>query len=204
MSNAASPGVPDAAPALGWSVSLVRGSGVRKATGSFYTPQPLADYLVRRTLGPLVQDAAPDHILRLRVVDPAMGSGAFLVAACRFLAGAYESALVRHGGCHSSDIGESERVSIRRTIAERCLYGVDKNPFAVNLAKLSLWLVTLARDEPFTFVDHALRHGDSAPAASNAARHHALSLSNFPNIHSFPILARSNRKAAMSRRGYAG
>ena len=75
------------------------GSGVRKATGSFYTPQPLADYLVRRTLGPLVQDAAPDDILRLRVVDPAMGSGAFLVAACRYLADAYETALLRTGGC---------------------------------------------------------------------------------------------------------
>jgi hypothetical protein len=49
----------------------------------------------------------------------------------------------------------------RRTVAERCLYGVDRNPLAVHLAKLSLWLTTLARDKPFTFVDHALRHGDS-------------------------------------------
>src|SRR5690606_5055181 len=49
----------------------------------------------------------------------------------------------------------------RRLVAQRCLYGVDKNPYAVQLARLSLWLVTLARDEPFTFLDHALRHGDS-------------------------------------------
>ena len=90
--------------------SLETGSGVRKATGTFYTPQPIADYLVRRTLGPLVRDAAPDRILQLRVVDPAMGSGAFLVAACRYLAAAYEAALVRAGGCHASDIGEAERV----------------------------------------------------------------------------------------------
>ena len=48
-----------------------------------------------------------------------------------------------------------------RLVAERCLYGVDRNPFAVDLAKLSLWLVTLARDQPFTFLDHALKHGDS-------------------------------------------
>jgi hypothetical protein len=143
------------------SVSLHTGSGVRKATGTFYTPQPIADYLVRRTLGPLVYDAAPDRILQLRIVDPAMGSGAFLVAACRFLAGAYESALVRHGGCHSSDIGESERVSIRRTIAERCLYGVDLNPMAVQLARLSLWLATLAADRPLSFLDHRLQVGDS-------------------------------------------
>src|SRR6185436_18129556 len=125
-----------AAPA----VTLVRGFGARKATGSFYTPQPIADYLVRRTLGPLVRDAAPDRILRLRVLDPAMGSGAFLVAACRYLADAYESALIRR---------------------ERCLYGVDVNPMAVQLARLSLWLATLAADRPLTFLDHHLQTGDS-------------------------------------------
>ena len=143
------------------SISLQPGSGVRKATGTFYTPQPIADYVVRRTLGPLVRDATPDQILRLRVVDPAMGSGAFLVAACRFLASAYEAALVRAGGCHPTDIGESDRVVIRRTIAERVLYGVDLNPMAVQLARLSLWLATLAADRPLSFLDHRLQVGDS-------------------------------------------
>ena len=142
-------------------VSLQRGSGVRKATGTFYTPQPIADYLVRRTLDPLVRDATPDRILQLRIVDPAMGSGAFLVAACRFLAAAYESALIRAGGCHPSDIGEAERVAMRRTIAERVLYGVDLNPMAVQLARLSLWLTTLAADRPLSFLDHRLQVGDS-------------------------------------------
>jgi hypothetical protein len=142
-------------------VSLVTGSGVRKSTGTFYTPQPIADYLVRRTLGPLVEDRAPQRILELRIVDPAMGSGAFLVAACRYLALAYETALVRSGGCHASDIGDDERASIRRTIAERCLYGVDLNPMAVQLARLSLWLATLAADRPLTFLDHHLQTGDS-------------------------------------------
>jgi hypothetical protein len=145
----------------GRSVSLQTGSGARKATGTFYTPQPIADYLVRRTLGPLVRDAGPDRILQLRIVDPAMGSGAFLVAACRFLGSAYEASLVRSGGCHSSDIGETERVGIRRTIAERCLYGVDLNPMAVQLARLSLWLATLAADRPLSFLDHRLQVGDS-------------------------------------------
>jgi Eco57I restriction-modification methylase len=145
----------------GRSVSLQTGSGARKATGTFYTPQPIADYLVRRTLGPLVRDAQPDRILRLRIVDPAMGSGAFLVAACRFLGSAYEVSLVRSGACHSSDIGEAERVGIRRTIAERCLYGVDLNPMAVQLARLSLWLATLAADRPLSFLDHRLQVGDS-------------------------------------------
>jgi hypothetical protein len=142
-------------------VTLESGSGIRKATGTFYTPQPIADYLVRRTLGVLVRDAAPERILQLRVVDPAMGSGAFLVAACRYLANAYEVALVRSGGCHGSDIGEAERVAIRRTVAERCLYGVDLNPMAVQLARLSLWLATLAADRPLSFLDHRLQAGDS-------------------------------------------
>ncbi|HUK35405.1 MAG TPA: DNA methyltransferase, partial [Vicinamibacterales bacterium] len=119
------------------------------------------EYLVRATLSPLVQDARPDEILSLRVVDPSMGSGAFLVAACHYLANAYQTALVRDGGCHPSDLGEAERCAIRRAIAERCLYGVDINPMAVQLARLSLWLTTLAADRPLTFLDHRLRCGDS-------------------------------------------
>jgi len=145
----------------GDAVRLESGSGVRKATGTFYTPQPIADYLVRRTLAPLVRDAAPERILELRVVDPAMGSGAFLVAACRYLAAAYESALVRSGGCHAADLGPPERSAIRRAIAERCLYGVDRNPMAVQLGRLSLWLATLAADRPLSFLDHRLQVGDS-------------------------------------------
>jgi hypothetical protein len=143
------------------SVALVHGSGIRKATGSFYTPQSLADYLVRRTLGPLVRHASPERILRLRIVDPAMGSGAFLVSACRYLADAYEAALIRTGRYHASDFGERERVATRRAVAERCLYGVDVNPMAVQLARLSLWLATLASDRPLTFLDHHLLAGDS-------------------------------------------
>ena len=148
-------------PAAQYDVSLDSGSGVRKATGTFYTPLPIADYVVRRTLGPLVRDVRPEQILALRIVDPAMGSGAFLVAACRYLAQAYEASLVRSGGCHSSDIDEHERAAIRRTIAERCLYGVDLNPMAVQLARLSLWLATLSADRPLTFLDHRLQAGDS-------------------------------------------
>jgi hypothetical protein len=141
-------------------VGLVAGSGVRKSTGTFYTPQPIADYLVRRTLGPLTEGAEPEAILRLRVVDPSMGSGAFLVAACHYLAQAYEAALVRDGR-HPGDFGDADRAAIRRTIAERCLYGVDINPMAVQLARLSLWLTTLAADRPLTFLDHRLQTGDS-------------------------------------------
>src|SRR5262249_58448022 len=118
-------------------------------------------YLVRRTLQPLVRDVSSDAILRLRIVDPAMGSGAFLVAACRYLAAAFEAAIVREGVCHQTDVGEPERAGIRRSIAERCLYGIDLNPMAVQLARLSLWLATLASDRPLTFLDHRLQVGDS-------------------------------------------
>ena len=142
-------------------VSLQPGSGVRKATGTFYTPRSLVEYLVRDTLAPLVTGATPEHVLALRVLDPSMGSGAFLVEACRFLAAAYETALVDAGRCHASDLGPAERASIRRLVAERCLFGVDINPTAVQLARLSLWLTTLAADRPLTFLDHHLRVGDS-------------------------------------------
>ncbi|MGB7219748.1 MAG: N-6 DNA methylase, partial [Vicinamibacterales bacterium] len=142
-------------------VALISGSGVRKATGTFYTPQPIAEYLVRRVLGSLVHEATPDRILQLRIVDPAMGSGAFLVAACRYLASAYEAALIQTGACQPTDLHDQDRAAIRRSIAERCLYGVDLNPMAVQLARLSLWLTTLAADRPLSFLDHRLAVGDS-------------------------------------------
>jgi hypothetical protein len=142
-------------------VTLVPGSGVRKATGTFYTPQSLSGYLIRRTLAPLVRERTPEAILDLKVLDPSMGSGAFLVGACRYLADAYENALVRSGACLPSDLGPDERARIKRTVAERCLYGVDINPMAVQLARLSLWLATLAHDRPLSFLDHHLVVGDS-------------------------------------------
>src|SRR5262249_23922478 len=87
-------------------VTLEAGGGARKSTGTFYTPRPLAEYLVRRTLGPLVENAPPEGILALRVLDMSMGSGAFLVAACRFLAAAYEQRLVASGECQPNDIDD--------------------------------------------------------------------------------------------------
>jgi hypothetical protein len=138
----------------------------RKSTGAFYTPRPLTEYLVRRGLAPLVHEASSEAILALRILDPAMGSGAFLVAACRYLASAYEAALVREGTLSASDITEVERAEFRRAIAQRCLYGVDNNPMAVQLGRLSLWLATLSADRPLTFLDHRLRTGNSLVGAS--------------------------------------
>ena len=141
-------------------------SHVRKQTGTFYTPQSLAEFVVRRTLAPLVAGASADAILALRVVDPAMGSGAFLVAACRYLSTAYERALVDEGRCAEIDLDAATRVNIRRRIAEQCLAGVDTNPVAVQLARLSLWLATLAEGKPLGFLDHRLRTGNSLVGAS--------------------------------------
>jgi len=137
----------------------------RKTTGSFYTPRVVTDFVVRRTLAPLVDGRSSGAILSLRVVDPAMGSGAFLVSACRFLADRAERALVAEGAWMERDVTEADRAELRRTVAERCLYGVDINPTAVQLARLSLWLTTLAADRPLTFLDHHLAVGNSLVGA---------------------------------------
>jgi hypothetical protein len=145
---------------------LTRTRDLRKSTGAFYTPRTLTSYLVRETLAPLLSGRTADQILRLRVLDPAMGSGAFLVAACTQLAEAAEEALIREGLWHRTDVTSSDRVALRREIAQRCLFGVDLNPTAVQVARLSLWLTTLAADKPLTFLDHRLVTGNSLVGAS--------------------------------------
>jgi hypothetical protein len=144
---------------------LTRTSHDRKSSGSFYTPRAMTDFLVRRALHPLVANRTADEILALRVLDPAMGSGAFLVSACRFLAKAIELARAAERAV-AVEPSESERASIRRLVAQRCLFGVDRNPMAVQLARLSLWLCTLSADRPLTFLDHHLVGGDSLIGAS--------------------------------------
>ena len=138
----------------------------RRRTSSHYTPRELTERVVSRALEPLLgaMGGAPssERLLNLKICDPAMGSGAFLVAACRFLAEQVVAAWTREE--KQAELGSAREDALlraKRLVAQRCLYGVDKNPLAVNLAKLSLWLETMARGEPFTFVDHALRHGDS-------------------------------------------
>jgi hypothetical protein len=163
----------------------------RRASGTYYTPRALAEEVVRHALDPIVhapgpaQEAdpaawrlrPPGELLELRVCDMAMGSGAFLVAACRYLAARLveawealgEGRWTVEGGRSSGEPGEvlvpadelDRDVLARRLVCDRCLYGVDRNPMAVDMAKLSLWLVTMARDRPFSFLDHALRCGDS-------------------------------------------
>jgi hypothetical protein len=141
----------------------------RRASGSHYTPRELTAPIVKRTLDPQLDRLRPspgvsptaDAILDLKVCDPAMGSGAFLVETCRHLGDAVVQAWATHGGRPRIPADEDEVVHARRLVAQKCIYGVDRNPMAVELAKVSIWLATLARDHAFTFIDHALRHGDS-------------------------------------------
>ncbi|MDH3727089.1 MAG: N-6 DNA methylase, partial [Myxococcales bacterium] len=138
----------------------------RRRTGSHYTPRWLSEKIVKRTLGPILaclgDEPTAKQILSLKICDPAMGSGAFLVAACRQLS----EALVAAWDRADLTVALTEKhgdalLHARRLVVQRCLYGVDSNAAAVELAKLSLWLVTLSKELPFTFVDHALRHGDA-------------------------------------------
>jgi hypothetical protein len=148
-------------------------SADRKTSGSFYTPRAMTDFLVRRTLGPLLEGRSADAILSLRVLDPAMGSGAFLVAACRYLAERVEQARLADGTWMSGEVTEADRAELARSVAERCLYGIDRNATAVQLARLSLWLTTLSVGRPLTFLDHHLVVGNSLVGARLADLTHA-------------------------------
>ena len=157
---------PDLVPA---EAMVLQPSEERRRSGSHYTPRELTEPIVRTALEPILARLSeesggsvhPEQILDLKVCDPAMGSGAFLVEACRQLADVLIEAWRAHDITPEIPPDENEEIYARRLVAQRCLYGVDRNPKAVDLAKLSLWLITLAKDHPLTFLDHALRHGDS-------------------------------------------
>jgi hypothetical protein len=158
----ASPGATLAGPGA----PLLQPTDERRRTQSHYTPRTLTEPIVRHALEPALErlgpDAKPEGVLALKVCDPAMGSGAFLVEACRQLAARLVKAWTRWPETRPRiPDDEDEELHAKRLVAQRCLYGVDKNPRAVELAKVSLWLATLAREHEFTFLDHALKCGDS-------------------------------------------
>lgn len=178
---------------------LVRSSGSRKGTGTFYTRPQLAIPTVRRTLEPLLFEdrsgekvpRTPEEILSLKVCDPAMGSGSFLVAALNEITEALYRSLWEHDKLKMGDgettivlpsgerskgqfredlvkfrsneesFEQATKARLKRYVVERCIYGVDINPLAVELAKLSLWVETLDRELPFGFLDHKLKCGNS-------------------------------------------
>lgn len=152
---------------------LLQPTDERRRTGSHYTPRGLTEPIVRHALEPAFErlgpNATPQQILDLKVCDPAMGSGAFLVEACRALGARLVKAWERWPETRPTiPPDEDAELHAKRLVAQRCLYGVDKNPLATDLAKLSLWLATLARDHEFTFLDHALKSGDSLVGLTRA------------------------------------
>jgi hypothetical protein len=171
---------------------LESASGRRKGSGSFYTPAEITEYLANAALEPLVspilEEAQNDpagaaaDILALRVCDPAMGSGAFLVQAARVLG----LALARARAAAGDERVTPELVRrSKRDVTRHCLYGVDLNPLAVVLAKVSLWLETLERGKPLSFLDAHLRLGDSLIGVSFTSELGRLStdeLAHWPKI----------------------
>ncbi|MBI1880068.1 MAG: Eco57I restriction-modification methylase domain-containing protein, partial [Chloroflexi bacterium] len=172
-------------------VYLTTDKGERKVTGSYYTPDYIVKYIVEQTVRPVLEElsvgarqvgaafseqgaelsdlprpynletdpaALTQAILGVNVLDPSMGSGHFLVEATDFIA----RSMVELGLPPPADAaGESDLAYWRRRVAQACIYGVDVNPLAVELAKLSLWLTTVAQGKPLSFLDHHLRCGNS-------------------------------------------
>lgn len=148
-------------PGLAGKLSLQAGEA-RRAAGAHYTSAGMARIIVERALAPLLSpDASPEAILELRVCDPAMGAGSFLIEACEVLAAALVRAWGRAGAAPPDAANGDPLACARRLVARSCLFGVDRNPLAVDLARISLGLLTAAPGAPPLFLDHALRAGDA-------------------------------------------
>jgi len=150
---------------------LVTDRGERKATGSYYTPGYIVKYIVGNSLGPIVEQKIEkarenggkesEAVLSIKVLDPAMGSGHFLVEAVDYLARALLEAVGNDVEKGLLPEAEYSTEWAKREVVSHCIYGVDLNPLAVELAKLSLWLATIAKDKPLSFLDHRLKCGNS-------------------------------------------
>jgi len=151
-------------------------SSARKGSGTFYTPKLLVEDIVRHTLGPLVSGKRSAEIEKIYVLDPACGSGHFLVEACRFLGKALYDAYMKEGSGKPPPVftgtkddwgreiapGLTEGLAwCKRRVAEKCLYGVDLNPTAIHLAHVALWIESLAGDRPLSYFEHHVRCGNS-------------------------------------------
>jgi hypothetical protein len=193
----------------------------RRSTGTHYTPRSLTEPIVEHTLEPLVYAGPaeglpreqwrlknPRKLLALKICDLAMGSGAFLVATCRYLSARLVEAWAEVERAHPDafitspegdlSIGDPSDALIARlpdddrfhlasrAVADRCLYGVDVNPMAVEMAKLSLWLITVDRERPFNFLDHALKCGDSLLGISTVEQLNRFSVRDGHSIQMFP------------------
>ena len=143
----------------------------RKLSGSYYTPPELVNELIKSALEPVLSQAIAEHpddpvtaILNLNVLDPSCGSGHFLLAAARRMAA--EIARLETG---SDTFDEESRQRALRKVVQRCIYGVDRNPLAVELCKTALWIETVEPGKPLTFLDYHIQQGDSLVGVLNPA-----------------------------------
>lgn len=139
----------------------------RKLTGSYYTPDSLVQELIKSALEPVIGQTVKSNpqrpveaLLSLTICDPACGSGHFLLSAARRLAdevALHRAAIEREGGTPTA----ADYRHALRDVVSHCVYGVDKNPMAIQLAKTALWLEAYSPDRPLSFIDHHLRIGDA-------------------------------------------
>src|SRR5260370_27649645 len=160
-------------------VYLVTDRGERKLTGRYHSSDYIVKYMVDEAVRPVLDEAVRDAhtdaeriqaVLAINVLDPSMGSGHFPVEATEYIA-RYLVEL----GVQPEETGEADLTYWKRRVAQQCIYGVDLNPLAVELAKLSLWLATAAKDPPLGLLDHHLRTGNtriSSWLSEVAAGHH--------------------------------
>jgi len=148
--------------------------GERKATGSFYTPEFVVENIVSSALGPVLEDkwdqaretgsSFLSATLSMKVLDPAMGSGHFLVGVIDYLAPRLLQAIeldLEAGHLREDETKHCTSDWAKREIASHCIYGVDLNELAVELAKVSIWLSTVSKEKPLSFLDHRLKRGNS-------------------------------------------
>lgn len=176
-----------------FTLSLAAGSD-RKTSGAFYTGQELISLILDETLNPLIDEALRDKdpetaILNLTVCDPACGSGHFLVAAARRLARSL--ATIRTGDPEPSP--PDQRAAMRDVVA-RCIYGVDLNDLALEVAKVALWLEALTPGKPFAYLDHHLKVGNALLGATPA-----LVAKNIPDAAFAPLLGDDTKRTSKLR-----
>ena len=136
---------------------LVNDSGDRKSSGAYYTPDYIVNYLCKKTISPLCEGRDVEGLLDLKVCDPAMGSGHFLIGAVRML----EEAVLERLYAQDEKTANIDPAEIRWKVLNNCIYGVDLNPLAVELAKISLWMFSARRNAPLGPLANQLKHGDS-------------------------------------------
>lgn len=203
--------------------------GLRRAQGTYYTPAALVQPLVRRVLAPLVcpdsQMALPEQILSLRILDPAAGSGTFLTSALHYLVQKLMDSIEVHRRAHpvgepsgawkvvldkdlSLEIPGSPQLEpgrkrlqalLKRLVSQQCLYGVDLDPTAVEIARLALWLESLDPGLPFTFLDHCVKVGNSLVGApSNALWQYPLAAA-LTAVSTLPEPERAQQRSSLQR-----